>query len=241
MNPWLTKAGPYRIEKIPCPFPNDDVILSAPPTGILHTTEGGWDSALSVFRQHFAPHFLVGAGRIAQLGALGKMAAAVEHPPGYPETNRVARVQIEVVGFSKETPYLFDAKTTDALAELLAVLKIEAEIPLAHPFPDKMPAQPWATRSFIRRRAGKWGNVPGWYGHVEIPGNSHWDCGALKWSALLAVAKKKAESRKSKEPRWRFRVIESDGAETTGRTHSPRSTFDAQIARKPSSIYYEQL
>jgi hypothetical protein len=243
VKPWLTKAGPYQIEKIPCPF-GGDVDLSAPPAGIMHTTEGSFDSALSVFRSHYAPHFLVGAGRIAQLGALGKMAQAVEHPAGYPETNRIARVQIEVAGYSQEQPYLFDAKTTDALAWLLTVLKDEAGIPLTRPFPDKMPAKPWATREFNRRKAGKWGKVPGWYGHVEIPGNSHWDPGALKWGALLAAAKKNAQPPappKPKEPRWAFRVIEANGKQTEGKTRSPRVSFDAQIQRKPSSIYYEQL
>jgi hypothetical protein len=187
---WLDKAGPYRIEKIPCPHPNEGVDLAAPPAGVLHTTEGGWDSGMSVFRVHFAPHFLVGAGRIAQLVPLGKMATALEHPSGFPETNRVCRVQIEVVGYSKTTLYQFDARTLDTLAELLAKLKGEAGIPLFRPFPEAMPPQPWAIRSFARRRSN-WGRVAGWYGHVEIPGNSHWDPGYYKWSELLRIARTK--------------------------------------------------
>jgi hypothetical protein len=188
---WLDRAGPYRIEKIPCPHPNDDVDLGAPPAGILHTTEGGWASALQVFREHYAPHFLVGLGRIAQLIPLGKMAAAVEHPSGFPETNRVCRAQIEVVGYSKTTLYQFDTRTLDALAELLATLKGAAGIPLLHPFPDAMPPLPWATRNFSRRHSGKWGRVAGWYGHVEIPGNSHWDPGQYRWTELLRIARTK--------------------------------------------------
>jgi peptidoglycan recognition protein len=35
----------------------------------------------------------------------------------------------------------------------------------------------------------KWGNEPGWFGHVEIPGNSHWDPGSLKYGALFDRAR----------------------------------------------------
>jgi hypothetical protein len=51
-----------------------------------------------------------------------------------------------------------------------------------------MPPPPWATESFQRRNAGKWGVEAGWYGHVEIPENSHWDPGALLWSSIIARA-----------------------------------------------------
>jgi hypothetical protein len=79
----------------------------------------------------------------------------------------------------------------DALASLLAVLHTECRIPLTRPFPDAMPPLPWAVESFSRRHAGKWGKVAGWYGHIEIPENSHWDPGAYKWKELLAAAKSK--------------------------------------------------
>lgn len=190
MKPWLTKAGEYRIEKDPCPHPNADVQTGKPPMGVLHTTEGGWSSAMAVFKQHYAPHFLVGPRRIAQLVPLGKMSTALEHPGGYPETNRVCRAQIEVVSFSKTTPYKFDAGTMDALASLMAALKDEAQIPLTRPWPEAMPALPWATIRFSRRQS-KWGSESGWYGHVEVPGNRHWDPGWLQWDELMWLARSK--------------------------------------------------
>jgi len=52
-----------------------------------------------------------------------------------------------------------------------------------------MPPTPWATYSFRRRKDGNWGRVSGWYGHVEVPENAHWDPGALRWSVLLENAK----------------------------------------------------
>lgn len=186
---WLTKAGPYRVEAIPCPHGTLSVDRARPAAGVVHTTEGSFDSALAVFKQHYAPHFLVGPHRIAQLIPLGVAAAALENHAGGSETNAWAAVQIEVAGFSKTTPYTFGKATDDALAALLGALRAAEQIPLARPFPDAMPPLPWSTESFPRRHAGKWGTTSGWFGHVEIPENSHWDPGALQWSKILTRAR----------------------------------------------------
>ena len=122
MNLWLDRTvdGRFRIERVPCPHPAGGVDLSRPRTGVLHTTEGSFASALSEFKDHYAPHFLVGPGRIVQLVPLGAMAAALENHAGGVETNRWAVAQIEVAGKSQTSPYSFDAKTNDALASLMA-------------------------------------------------------------------------------------------------------------------------
>jgi hypothetical protein len=175
---WLAQAGPYKIEHVPCPDYAGDVDPSAPPKGVLHTTEGGWDGSMAVFRQHYAPHFVVGPGRIAQLLPLGRAAAALEHN-GWPETNRVARVQIEIVGNSKRSTWLPDAKTVDALAWLMAELERVAGVPLAHVAPD--------------RNASAWLRARGWCGHIDVPGNAHWDPGALNWPVLMQHAKARCD------------------------------------------------
>ncbi len=186
---WLTKTvGGHTIEHIPCPNPGGAVDEIAPPMGVLHTIEGSLESGLGVFRVHYAPHFTLDEERIIQLVPLGTMAAALENHPGGVETNSITRAQIEVAGHSNEQPWMCDAPTTKMLADLLATLVGAAGIPLERPFPDEMPPTPWATYDFARRTAGKWGHVPGWYGHVEVPENAHWDCGAFKWSELLAQA-----------------------------------------------------
>ena len=180
VNPWLETAGKFAVEHIPCPHFSQPVNLAGPRTGVIHTIEGHWDDGLAVFKQHFAPHFLVGAGRIAQLVQVGNIGAALVHH------NADAIVQIEVVGFSQQTPYLFDDATADALAALMATCQREYGIPLAHPWPDG---------DFGRygdnphRHAGKWGVVAGWFGHGDVPSpDDHWDPGALKWSELFARA-----------------------------------------------------
>ncbi len=188
---WLkTTVGGRKIEHIPCPNPGISVDLTAPAAGVLHTIEGSLGSGLSVFQSHFAPHFALDGRRIIQLLPLGVIGCACENQSGGVETNRLVRAQIEVAGKSKTKSWLPDPATTEALADLLATLKRAAEIPLKRPFPEKMPPLPWATATFSRRSAGKWGKTAGWFGHVEVPENSHWDPGALQWTKLLPLARK---------------------------------------------------
>jgi hypothetical protein len=192
---WLTETIEGRtIEHIPCPNPGGVVDETAPPTGVIHTIEGSLSSGLSVFRSHYAPHFALGGERIIQLVPLGTMAAALENHPGGVETNSITRAQIEIAGHSSEAPWHCDEETAASLADLLATLLSAAEIPLERPFPDEMPAKPWATYDFERRKAGKWGHVAGWFGHVEVPENAHWDPGAFQWSKTISSAKEIADS-----------------------------------------------
>jgi hypothetical protein len=180
--PWLTKAGRFDIEHIGgIPHFNQPIDPTAPPTGVLHTTEGGWDGSLAIFRQHYAPHFLVGPGRIAQLVQIGTIGAAlVTH-------NWIPIVQVEVVGFSKETLWSFDDATAEAVTALMAACKAEYGIPLTRAWADGIYGM--ARASDPHRNAGQFGHVAGWYGHGDCPSpDSHWDPGALHWSKLFELA-----------------------------------------------------
>ena len=47
-----------------------------------------------------------------------------------------------------------------------------------------------ANAADAHRNGGQFGKIPGWFGHGDVPApDSHWDPGALKWSALFAMAK----------------------------------------------------
>jgi hypothetical protein len=146
---------------------------------------------LAIFKQHFAPHFMLGFDadaqqvRIAQLVQVGTIGAALK------AHNNQAIVQIEMIGFSKENPWLPDDDTVAALASLMAVCASEYGIPLAHPWPDgdfgKAGANP-------HRSSGKYGKLPGWYGHGDCPSpDTHWDPGNLEWSVVLGKAKQIAD------------------------------------------------
>jgi hypothetical protein len=188
VKPWLDEAGKFPITHIGgIPHLSAAVLLDAPRTGVLHTTEGGWVGSLAIFKQHFAPHFMLGFDadaqkvRIAQLVQVGTIGAALK------ANNNRAIVQIEMIGFFKEKPWLPDDETVAALASLIAVCASEYGIPLTHP---------WADGDFGKagknphRSSGKYGKVAGWYGHGDCPSpDTHWDPGNLKWSVVLEMAK----------------------------------------------------
>jgi hypothetical protein len=93
----ITKALSFDVLQLPCPHYPGMANLSSARTGILHTTEGHWDDAMDVFREHYAPHFLVGMkggkGTIAQLLEIGVTGMACR---GH---NAAALVQVEFVGY----------------------------------------------------------------------------------------------------------------------------------------------
>lgn len=234
---WLTKAGKYRVEKMPMPHPVGRVDLMRPPAGVTHTIEGSLESGIGVFRKHYAPTFGVGPGRIVQFVPFGYMTAALENDYGGGETNRWARVQIEIAGFSKDTTWLPAASTLDPLAALMAALVKAQGIPLTRPYPDALPSKPWATELFRRRHDGKWGKTAGWFGHIEIPENAHWDPGALDWSALLKLATAKlpkATPAKPKAAWYTIRAMDDRGRDYAWRTRTPGdklASFDVQKHR----------
>ena len=185
--PWLDQAGTFPVDHIGgIPHFNQAVSLSTPRTGVLHTTEGSWASSLAVFRQHFAPHFMLGFDaaaqkvRIAQLVQVGTIGAALK------AHNNKAIVQIEMIGFSKEQPWLPDDQTVEALASLMAVCAKEYGIPLSRPWPDGTFGKAGDTP---HRNSGKYGTVAGWFGHGDCPRpDTHWDPGNLKWGTVFAKA-----------------------------------------------------
>lgn len=188
VKPWLERAGQFTLEHIGgIPHFNQAVDPDVARAAVLHTTEGGWDGSLGVFKRHYAPHFLVGPGRIAQLVQVGTIGAAlVAH-------NWLALVQVEVVGFSKQTSWIFDDATCEAVAALMAACKAEYGIPLTRPWPDGVYGM--ARASDPHRNGGQFGKIPGWYGHGDVPSpDSHWDPGCLKWGVLFARAAKMPEA-----------------------------------------------
>lgn len=195
---FVKKIGKFEVERKPIPRVGGKPLLPMehPMIGVLHTTEGSTiDGAFSTLNSnHSAPHFIVGDNRIMQCRPMTAQGAALKTPSGqFP--NKFAAVQIEMVGFSKETPWL---PPPSALEPLAAVLRWAAESPID--IPVRRPSEawldncsdvplPWAVTSNKRRKSGIWPREKGWYMHMEVPGNDHWDCGAIKWEEIFDLIK----------------------------------------------------
>jgi hypothetical protein len=211
----------FKVEKrlIPRPGGKKFFVNTHTQIGVLHTTENSSieSSFKSLNKDHSAPHFLVGEGRIIQCRPLTAQAAAlVGSAPCF--ANAQASIQIEMVGFTGGGK---DAKTTtelwipkdDVLLPTAAIMAFCAgngiDIPLQVPTEDwkdnnsDMPL-PWAggptkknprkkmnTRR-IRAAKGDFPKLKGWWMHVEIPCQAemwHHDCGRLRRRDMIRKAR----------------------------------------------------
>lgn len=179
--------------------------------GCLHTTEGrtvasaidAMDGDVSAGKMPDPCHFIAGEGRLVQTRPLFVQAASLHAP-----ANMFAFVQIEMVAFSKTTLWLPDDPTLKPAVALMAYCAQQKWIPLQVPngWPDDIAdVKPYPSTNNSRRRtavANHWwpGTSPnlirpeskGWWEHMEVPfqGSSwHWNCGALKRSVMLQMAK----------------------------------------------------
>jgi hypothetical protein len=162
----------------------------------LHTTES--DTVRSAFNtlkaNHSAPHFIAGENRILQCRPINKQGAALLSTKQY-NPNTDAALQIEMVGFSKQKLWMPVSSSLDPVVALMRWAKGD---PLN--IPTKRPVDawvddcgdvplPWAVSNNKRRKASNiWPKAQGWYMHMEVPVNNHWDCGALRLREMLAMA-----------------------------------------------------
>ena len=233
---WLERIGDVEVERI-TDVKRSGVTsdLSVPAKGVLHTTEGGWEGSLSVFRNVTGTPTIMGgrditSGRLraAQFMPIGEMALTLKNAAGGTETNREARVQIECLGFSqfggsKRWFLGVDRKSLDEeaknfFADLVYQASEAAGIPHRH-----------AGIGFGNRSVGQWDSTAGWYAHSEAPENDHSDPGnEFAWEDLFARGQ-----------RWEFRLVTKDGVQDrspTVRGHVLKSEFAKFIARKATAF-----
>lgn len=165
--------------------------MSKPAVGVDHTTES------SVIPGSFSrgiPHMCPGAPRLGarpiltQWLPLGQYGTALENHAGGVETNRWIRMQIEIVGFSSLEPWLPANKELRViLASLYEFAEQELGIPERSAYKTELGPGVWAVESNPHRVAAKFGKEAGWFGHVDVPENDHWDPGSLKRDVLLGL------------------------------------------------------
>lgn len=146
----------------------------------LHTTQ----TQGYVERLRFPSEFQVGQGVIGQHRPLWARGSAVdEHDHDL--------VQIEIVGFSRLDPWLPGPESLHPLVALMALLHRRGFVATGLRRPSSWPIRldrlPAAVDTYYRRLE-VW-DATYVYGHVEIPGDEHWDPGSLDYPALFSMVR----------------------------------------------------
>jgi hypothetical protein len=154
------------------------------PQLVLHTTEtDGYVESLQ-----YPVQFQVGEGIVGQHRPIWAQGWGLKSGTG----NEFC-IQIEIVGRSQLALWLPKPDSLGPLVALMAFLHQRGFVKtaLARPtgWPDKLDRGPEATSSYYRRQAGLWPTTAGVYGHVDIPGNDHWDPGSLEYAQLFQMVR----------------------------------------------------
>ena len=162
-----------------------------PPRTVWHTTEspagGNYFNSIAAYliRVGAEPQVIYDpvTDRLGQFGPLTQSGRALRND-GSRRTNREGRVciQVEVLGRAA-SPWTkgFDPAKKPNFRKLLAAMR-------AHGIPDVWPAgKPPATAAAAAkgsRSRTTWQSKGGHFAHAQIPGNSHWDPGAIDTSIV---------------------------------------------------------
>lgn len=170
---------------------------------VLHTTEGSSWPGYQNGRQ--APTFTInctsGKPVVRQHFPLPCAAMALVQPSGNLSTNRNNVAQVELVGTggwatsaNPRRPYTVSGPHTNwanpdqmmlkAVADLIAWLHREWEVPLSAP----LPFDDWAGNHSHRMSASQWSSFTGICGHSHVWGNEHTDPGKFPIAACLKLA-----------------------------------------------------
>ncbi len=100
-------------------------------------------------------------------------------------------VQVEIQADSRIDVWLPQRDILDGLVALMAFLHRRGIVNTARKRPDgqrwplRVDRLPAATDDYYRRKAGLWRTEPGVYGHIELPGDEHWDPGGLNYPVVF--------------------------------------------------------
>lgn len=177
---WLETA---EVMKSPVNGPR---FLPLPWRGVLHTTEGRKiDGALQTFAAtNFWPHFTIEPNTLRVVQHLPLTIGARALSDHATAENAAHCIQIEIVGLAAETP-------TWAPEQLAFIRDVMRQIM------DQVPIAKQSGRTFLdevgvnahpenRMSVAEWTLFSGWCGHQHVPGETHWDPGAIDIDTLLS-------------------------------------------------------
>jgi len=183
---WISEAEQLA------PIGTSGTMLGGPPRVVWHTTEapsGGNYFALMdrvLTGKQAEPHILYDpvTDRMGQYFPLNKSARALRNDAvSGLSTNKTGTVciQIEVVGYA-HTPFTSYWKPGRNFRALMQAIR-------SWGIPDVWPAgRMSAGGESVSRSLTTYKTQAGHYGHCHVPGNTHWDCGAIDQHALFAAA-----------------------------------------------------
>jgi hypothetical protein len=169
---------------------------SAPGRVVWHSTESGHGDTFFtnigayLIRIGAEPHILYdpSTDRLGQYGPLNQSARALKND-GLTRTNRTGRVCIQVEVLAKAsrpfTEYWRPGPNFKALMRAIRSWGV----------PDVWPAGALADRYAdpdVSRSRTIWATKGGHYGHSQVPGNDHWDPGAISKTAIFEAAPKES-------------------------------------------------
>jgi LysM repeat protein len=165
---------------------------SAPGRVVWHTTESGHgDASFKNVGSYLInigaePHILYDptTDRLGQYGPLNQSARALKND-GATRTNRTGRVCIQIEVLARASaPFTGYWKPGPNFKALMRAIR-------SWGVPDTFPmGTPAAKSSACKRSRTTWATKGGHYGHCNVPGNDHWDPGAISTSGLFKAAPK---------------------------------------------------
>jgi hypothetical protein len=168
---------------------------SGPWKVVLHTTET--EGIPSYDGGATAPHltYYPKARRWVQHTSFLTAARALRNETGGVQTNRDSAIQVEIVAYSAKGIADDDprdrlwvgALTEEQLADIGAFLRwTYKEFGVKPVWPGRQAfSYAEANKSGFRMSLSEWDRFGGVCAHQHVPENTHWDTGALKWSALM--------------------------------------------------------
>ncbi len=159
-----------------------------------HTTEvipSNVAGAIALAGRHeYPPHLWAWPEKewLCQTVRLDRSAFALLHPAGTPETNKMRAIQVEVIGYAKDSPDKPDS-FWDWLGENVVKPVIDAgyAIDLSNVAPTTG-TDGAGTGGAVRMTRAAWRDFDGLCVHANVPDNAHWDMGEADLARVAQAA-----------------------------------------------------
>lgn len=196
---WLPEA-----KRIPADRAGGTYSKDVPHRLVLHTTEGtSIAGAVAAYKKHGSwPHLTIDARKreVVQHYQFQIAARALKRPRGTVATNGASAIQVEIVGYAKDSPN-WPAEDVVWLGQTLGPILEAFRIGRYSPNFVGPEAGTIATVTAPQRMSpADWLAFNGVAGHQHIPNNDHWDPGRFQIARFLMATAPPPEPEPEPEP-----------------------------------------